>query len=113
MFLIFTFRNLHTVYRVTIPFLFICLYFWLHWGFVAVRRLLVVVASLVAEHGLEGARARRCTGSKVHGLEGAWAQVAHGLSCSVVCGIFPDQEFNVSPVHWQMDSYPLYLQESP
>ena len=88
MFLIFTFRNLHTVYRVTMPFLFIYLYFWLH---------CVVVASLAAEHGLSGAR----------------AQVAHGLSCSVVCGIFPDQEFNVSPVHWQMDSYPLYLQESP
>ena len=52
MFYIFVFSNFHTVYRVTIPFLFIYLYFWLHWGFVAVRGLLVVVASIVAEHGL-------------------------------------------------------------
>ena len=27
-------------------------YFWLHWVFVAVRGLLIAVASLVAEHGL-------------------------------------------------------------
>ena len=27
-------------------------YFWLHWVFVVVHRLLIVVASLVAEHGL-------------------------------------------------------------
>ena len=44
-------------------YLFVCplfIYFWLHWVFVAVRRLslvaasrlLIVVASLVAEHGL-------------------------------------------------------------
>ena len=28
------------------------IYFWLHWVFVAVRGLLIAVASLVAEHGL-------------------------------------------------------------
>ena len=28
------------------------IYFWLHWVFVSVRGLLIVVASLVAEHGL-------------------------------------------------------------
>ena len=38
--------------------------------------------------------------------------VAHGLSCSVVCGIFLDQELNQCPLHWQMDSYPLYHQRS-
>ena len=48
------------------------------WGllFVAVHKFLIAVASLVAEHGLQSA------GSVV---------VAHGLSCSAACGIFPDQ----------------------
>ena len=45
---------------------------------------------------------RRCTGSVV---------VVHRLSCSAACGIFPDQESNLSPLHWQADSYPLYHQE--
>ena len=30
--------------------------------------------------------------------------VAHGLSCSTVCGIFPDQGLNPCPLHWQEDS---------
>ena len=29
---------------------------------------------------------------------------AHGLSCSMVCGIFPDQGSNPCPLHWQVDS---------
>ena len=31
--------------------------------------------------------------------------VAHGLSCSVACGIFPDQGLNPCPLHWQADSF--------
>ena len=33
---------------------------------------------------------------------GVWASavVAHGLSCSVACGIFPDQRSNPCPLHW-------------
>ena len=38
--------------------------------------------------------------------------VAHGLSCSVACGIFPDQGSNPCPVHWQADSQPLSHQGS-
>ena len=34
--------------------------------------------------------------------------VAHGLSCSVACGIFPDQGSNPCPLHWQADSF-FYL----
>ena len=36
----------------------------------------------------------------------AWAlvAVAHGLSCSEVCGIFPGQGLNPRPLHWQADS---------
>ena len=32
--------------------------------------------------------------------------VAHGLCCSMACGIFPEQGSNLSPLHWQADSYP-------
>ena len=39
--------------------------------------------------------------------------VAHGLSGSEACGIFPDQGSNPCRLSWQMDSYPLYHQEVP
>ena len=39
--------------------------------------------------------------------------MAHGLSCSVACGIFPDQGSKPCPLHWQADSYPPYYQASP
>ena len=48
--------------------------------FIAVHRLLIEVASFVEEHGLEG----------------TWTSVVvgHGLSCSEVCAMFPDQGLN-------------------
>ena len=39
--------------------------------------------------------------------------VAHGPSCSAVCGILPDQGLNPCPLHWQADSQPLRHQGSP
>ena len=57
--------------------------------FVAVRGLLIAVASLVGSTG------SRHVGSVV---------VAHGLSCSAARGIFPDQGLNPCPLHWQADS---------
>ena len=39
--------------------------------------------------------------------------MVHGLSCSVACGIFPDQDSNLCPLHWQADSQPLRHQGSP
>ena len=39
--------------------------------------------------------------------------VAHGLSCSTACGIFPDQGSNLCPLHWQADFKPLDHQGSP
>ena len=39
--------------------------------------------------------------------------MAHGLSCSAACGIFPDQGSNPYPLHWQADSQPLRHQGSP
>ena len=38
--------------------------------------------------------------------------MAHGFSCSVACGIFPDQGSNPSPLHWQADSSPRSHQGS-
>ena len=76
-----------------------------------------------------GARTSHCGGfscCRTRAL-GAWASVvvarglwsvgsvvvAHGLSCSVACGIFPDQGSNPCPLHWQADSQPLRHQGSP
>ena len=65
--------------------------------FVVVRGLLIVVASLAAEHGLQA-----CS------LQYLWPLglviVARGLSCSTACGIFRDQGSNPCPLHWQVDS---------
>ena len=54
-----------------------------------VPRILIVAASLVAEHGL---------------YTQASAAGAPGLSCCAACGIFPDQGSNPCPLHWQADS---------
>ena len=51
----------------------------------------------------------RSTGSRRTGS----VIVAYGLSCSAVCGIFPDQGTNPCPLHWQADSQPLCHQGSP
>ena len=37
--------------------------------------------------------------------------MAHGLSCSVACGIFPYQGSNWCLLNWQVDSLPLSHQE--
>ena len=39
--------------------------------------------------------------------------VAHGLSCSVTCGIFLNQGLNRCLLHWQVGSYPLEHQGVP
>ena len=58
--------------------------------FVVVHRLLIVVASLCCGAWPLGARAS--------------VVVARGLSCSVACGIFPDQGSNPRSLLWQADS---------
>ena len=80
------------------------IYFWLHWIFVAacglslvavsggyslvaVLGLLIAVASLVVEHGLQNA------GPVV---------VVHMFSCPTSCGIFQDERLN--RLHWQVYS---------
>ena len=73
---------------------------------------------------LGGQWASSCGGALCCGAHalGVWVQepvgpgrglrVVHGLSCSAACGNFPDQGLNPWPLHWQVDSYPLYHQGS-
>ena len=82
------------------------IYFWLCWVSVSVHRLSLVVAS-------RGYSSLRCAGFSLSWLLLLWSTgsrhagsvvVVHGLSCSVACGIFPDQGSNPCPLHWQADS---------
>ena len=91
------------------------IYFWLCWVFVSVLGLSLVVAS-------GGHSSSRCTGlslSRPPLLRSTGSRcagsviVAHGPSCSAVCGIFPDQGSNPCPLHLQADSQPLRHQGSP
>ena len=95
--------------------LFIFGFFWLCWVFVSVQGLSPVAAS-------GGHSSSRCAGlslSRPLLLQSTGSRragsvvVAHGPSCSVACGIFPDQGSNPCPLHWQVDSQPLRHQGSP
>ena len=54
------------------------------------HRLLIIVASLVAERAEHG-----CVGLST---------LVHRPSCPAACGIFPDQGLNLSLQHWQVFS---------
>ena len=96
-------------------YLFIYIYFWLCWVFVSVQGLSLVAASgghsssQCAGLSLSQPLPLRSTGSRRTGS----VVVAHGLSCSTACGIFPDQGSNTCPLRWQADSQPLRHQGSP
>ena len=96
-------------------FIYLFIYFWLCWVFVSVRGLSLVAAS-GGQSSSRGAGLSlswplflRSTGSRCAGS----VVVAHGLSCSAACGLFPDQGSNPCPLHWQADSQPLRHQGSP
>ena len=72
--------------------------FSLRWLLLLWTRALGSVGSVAAAPGLQS------TGSVVMG---------NGLSCSLVCGIFLDQESNLCFLYWQADSLPLSHQGSP
>ena len=77
----------------------------------AVCRLLIAVASFVAEHRLQAVRASAVAAP---GLQGTGsAVVVQRLSCSKACRIFLDQGSNLCLLPWQADSLPLSHQESP
>ena len=95
-------------------FIYLFIYLWLCWVFVSVRGLSLVAASgghsssqcvglSLSRPLLLQSTGSRCTGSVI---------VAHGPSCSMACGIFPDQGSNPCPLHWQADSQPLRHQGS-
>ena len=95
-----------------ISFLISFFYFWLCQVFVAVCRLLIVVASLIAEHGLQDVgRQQLWHVDSVISAPGLWSTgsvvTAHGLSCHVACRIFLDQGSNLCLLQWQADSLPL------
>ena len=82
------------------------------------HRLLIAVASLVAEYGLQGTQALVVP---AHGLSSFGSPAAeHRVSCCIawvchseVCGILPDQVSNLCLLFWQVDSLPLSHQGSP
>ena len=68
-------------------------------------------------HRLWGTRAQQLwfTGFSSCGsraLEHGSAVVVSRLSCSVTCGVFPDQGLNPHTMYWQVDSLPLDNQGS-
>ena len=96
-------------------FIYLFIYLWLCWVFVSVRGLSLVAAS-------EDHSSSRCAGLSPSRPLLLWSTgsrrtgsviVAHRPSCSVACGIFPDQGSNPCPLHWQADSQPLRQQGSP
>ena len=106
------------LFIIIIVFLF---YFWLCWVFVSVQGLSLVAASgghsssRCAGLSLSRPLLLRSTGSRRAGsvVMARSVVVAHGPSCSVACGIFPDQGLNPCPLNWQADSQPLRHQGSP
>ena len=80
-------------------------YFWLCWVFVAVWAFFIF-----REWGLlfSGAGASHCGGFSCHQAHEfrctAQVAVAHRLSCSAACGIFPDQGLNRRPLHCKVGS---------
>ena len=99
-------------------FYFILFYFiilWLCWVFVSARGPSLVAArgghssSRCAGLSLSRPLLLRSTGSRCAGS----VIMAHGPSCSAACGIFPVQDSNPCPLHWQADSQPLRHQGSP
>ena len=101
---------------------FKCLFIWLHWVFVAMRGLSLVVASrgyswlwclgfpfwwllLLRSAGSRYIDLSSCCS---RALEQGIVVVAHRLGCSTACGIFPGYRSNPCPLHWQLDSHPLY-----
>ena len=70
--------------------------------------------SSVAKRGLQDTRASVAV-ARGSGVVTPWflstgsMVVAHGLSCSMACGISPDQGLNPCLLHWQADSPLLSL----
>ena len=84
----------------------LCIYFGLHWVFAAVWAFsscsewgLLSSCSVPASHCCGFS----CYGAPAQGVQ-ASANVAHGLSCCMACGMFPAQGLNLCPLHCKVDS---------
>ena len=96
-------------------FIYLFIYSWLCWAFASVRGLSLAAVT-------RGHSSSRCAGlplSRPLLLQSRGSRhsgsvvVAHGPSCSVACGILPDQGSNLCPMHQQADSQPLHHEGSP
>ena len=96
-------------------------FFWILFYFIFLINLFICLFLFLAVLGLRcSAQSFHCGGFSCCGAWalGAWASVvaarglqsagsvvvAHGLSCSATCGIFPGQGSNPCPLTWQADS---------
>ena len=90
------------------------------YSLVAMHELLIAVVFLVMKHWLQAAGfsswstwplTSAVVASRI--LSTGLIVVAHGLSCSAACEIFPDQGLNPCLLHWQAYALPLSHQGSP
>ena len=79
--------------------------------FIAVHGLLIAVACLVAERGLQGTQASVVVAPRLY--SGGSEVVAHKFSCSGAFRIFLDRGSNLCLLHWQADTLPLSHQGNP
>ena len=91
----------------------VSIYFWLCWVFAAACGLV-----LVGEHVIWCTQASVIVAHRLSNCD-SWALElrlsgcgAHRFSYSEACGVFPGQGSNPCPLHWQVDSCPLYHQGS-
>ena len=82
-------------------------FFWLHWVFVADRRLSLVMLirgySLAVVHRILTAGASLVQ-HELYKRGTCASEVVEQLSCPTARGIFPDQGLNLCPLHRQVDS---------
>ena len=102
------------------------IYFWLYSGLCCFSQSFSSCSEwrllFIAVHGLLTAVEKHCglcprgfscyrahtLGARISVAEDMGSVVlAHRLSCSGPCGIFPDQGLNPCPLHWEADSCPL------
>ena len=100
-------------------FITLFIYLWLYWVFVTARGLSLVEVSgsysLLVVHRLLISAASRCGARTLGHMGFSSCGSCHGLSCSIACGIFPDQGLNLCsvcigrqiPYHWAAKEAPL------
>ena len=107
-------QHLNDLYLLIKYFLKKIIYIWLHWVFIALLKLSLVVVPgpLIVVASLGAQQSSRVQGLQQFQYSGSVA-VAQGFSYPSSCGIFLDQDLNPCHLHWQVDSYPPHHQGSP